>query len=527
MPNKKALSSKRRLLQILGILKHHQLTKGIDPVKVREIIEELGPTFVKIGQIMSTRQDMFSQRYCKELEKLRDDVAPLAYEDIKAVIEDEFGCAIEEVFPHFHKEPLGSASIAQVHQSQLVDGRQIVVKVQRPHIYEMMERDIALVRRASSILKLSEILGSVVDINIVLDEFWTAAKQEMDFLIEASNAIEFQHNNESLLYIATPQIYREVSTPKVLVMEYIEGYTTNQLEVLQNEGYDKGEIAAKLADNYIKQIVDDGFFHADPHQGNIRIRDGKIVWIDFGMMGLLTPQDQDLMRKGIMAIVENDTGKLVDVVLTLGVHNGKVDYPLLYTDMESLMNRYLTMELADINLGLAVQEIFTVAHRHRISMPKGISMLARGLVTMESTLMELDPKTNIINIAAGHMSGNVFRDLDVKKEARHLGRKVYEASNKTLDIPVQLSDVLRMAMKGQLKVNLEIMDSLQPLSLVDQMVNKLVVCIGAAALLIGSSLICTTQMTPTLFGIPLLGFIGYVGAIILGIWMLFHTHIDK
>lgn len=524
---RESLSSSKRLFQILGILKKYKLTKGVDPVKLRMILEELGPTFVKIGQIMSTRQDMFSERYCKELVKLRETIPPMSEEAVRTMVEQEYGCPLEEIFPVFEKEPLGSASIAQVHKAQLSDGQEIVVKIQRPHIYEMMERDISLIRRASSILKLSEILGSVVDINIVLDEFWAAAKQEMDFLIEAQFCEQFTKLNKETVYIGAPKIYHDLTTSKVLVMEYIDGYNPEELDALRSDGYELEEIAAKLADCYIKQIVDDGFFHADPHPGNLRIRDGKIIWIDFGMMGQLTAKDQGLIRDAVMAMAEADTGKLVDVILTLGVHHGKVDYPQLYCDIEELMKRYLTMDLIDIDLGLAIQEVFTIAHQHRISVPKGVSMLAKGLVTIESTISSLAPQTNIIQIAATHMAKPLLQGIDVKKELRNGTRRTYEAINKTLDMPVQMSDLLRMALKGQMKLNLEIMDSQEPLSTVDEMVNKLIVTIIAASLLLGSSLICTTDMAPKIFGIPMLGFIGYMGAVFLGVWMLFHTHIIK
>lgn len=524
---RESLSSSKRLFQILGILKKYKLTKGVDPVKLRMILEELGPTFVKIGQIMSTRQDMFSERYCKELVKLRETIPPMSEEAVRTMVEQEYGCPLEEIFPVFEKEPLGSASIAQVHKAQLSDGQEIVVKIQRPHIYEMMERDISLIRRASSILKLSEILGSVVDINIVLDEFWAAAKQEMDFLIEAQFCEQFTKLNKETVYIGAPKIYHDLTTSKVLVMEYIDGYNPEELDALRSDGYELEEIAAKLADCYIKQIVDDGFFHADPHPGNLRIRDGKIIWIDFGMMGQLTAKDQGLIRDAVMAMAEADTGKLVDVILTLGVHHGKVDYPQLYCDIEELMKRYLTMDLIDIDLGLAIQEVFTIAHQHRISVPKGVSMLAKGLVTIESTISSLAPQTNIIQIAATHMAKPLLQGIDVKKELRNGTRRTYEAINKTLDMPVQMSDLLRMALKGQMKLNLEIMDSQEPLSTVDEMVNKLIVTIIAASLLLGSSLICTTDMAPKVFGIPMLGFIGYMGAVFLGVWMLFHTHIIK
>mgnify|MGYP000729229380 CR=1 FL=1 len=236
---------------------------------------------------------------------------------------------MQEVFSSFERIPLGSASIAQVHKASLLDGREIVVKVQRPYIYEMMERDISLIRRAGKLLRLSEVLGSVIDINIVMDEFWFTAKQEMDFLNEARFAMEFAQNHQSITYIGAPLIEQAYTTSRLLVMEYIDGIVIDDRKTLEEGGYDLREIASKLAENYIKQIVDDGFFHADPHPGNLRIRDGKIIWIDFGMMGTLQRSDKDLMKKAVQAIGSNDTELMVDVILTLGVHDGRIDYTCL------------------------------------------------------------------------------------------------------------------------------------------------------------------------------------------------------
>lgn len=520
MKQKNNLSTKRRLAQILAILRKHHLAKGIDPVKFRMILEDLGPTFVKIGQIMASRQDMFSKRYCRELVKLRDNVAPMDITIVKSVIEKEYQKEISDIFLDFDDTPLGSASIAQVHKATLKDGRQIVVKVQRPHIYEMMERDISLIRKAVKILKLNDVLGSVVDLNIVLDEFWHTAKEEMDFLNEAHYAKRFSYLHQDIQYISAPEIIDEYSTSKVLVMEYIDGYEIDDRMTLKEAGYDLKEIAAKLAENYIKQIVDDGFFHADPHPGNLRVRDGKIVWIDFGMMGILNRADKDLMKDAVLAIGQSDTQKLVDVILTLGEHDNRLDYALFYDNIESFMKRYVAIDLTDINLGDAVQEIFVIAHKHRISMPKGVSMLARGLVTIESTVMLIDPHISIIEIAANHVANHMAKHFDYKKEVVNTAKKFYDASSNMLQLPIQFSDVMRMIMKGRLKINLDIMESSVPMNAINHMVNKLVVGIVSAGLLMASSLLCTTQMTPKICGIPALGFIGYLTAVGLGIWLL-------
>ena len=251
------ITSQARLAQIVSILKKHHISQGIDPVKFRAIIEDLGPTFVKIGQIMASRQDMFSERYCKELVKLRENVAPMDLATIHQVIEDSYGQKLEDVFDDFQNKPLGSASIAQVHKAKLKSGQDIVIKIQRPGIYEMMERDLSLIRKASRILKLNEILGSVVDIDTVLDEFWQTTKDELDFLVEAKHAHTFTQNQYSIQYISSPIIYTEYSTSKVLVMEYIDGYEITQLGLLKSNGYDLHEIAIKLSENYIKQIAEE------------------------------------------------------------------------------------------------------------------------------------------------------------------------------------------------------------------------------------------------------------------------------
>lgn len=515
------LSSKKRLAQIIGILKKHHLSKGVDPVKLREILEDLGPTFVKIGQIMSSRQDMFSERYCKELIKLRDHVAPMSFSSVKEVIEEEYGTSMDDIFLAFDPIPLGSASIAQVHKATLQDGQEIVVKVQRPFIYQTMERDISLVRRASKLLRLNEVLGSVVDLDIVLDEFWFTAKQEMDFLNEARFAQEFANLNEDIVYIGYPKIETEYSTSKVLVMEYIEGYRIDQFQELQDDGYDCKEIAEKLAENYIKQIVDDGFFHADPHLGNLRIRDGQVVWIDFGMMGSLSKQDKDLMKNAVLAVGTSDTQKLVDVILVLGDHDDHIDYSCFYNDIEVFMNKYINMDLVEINLGFAIQEVFTIAHKHHISMPKGISMLARGLVTIESTMTVLDPNLNIISIAANHVSSQKLKKMNLKKELGTSAKRLYDAGTHTLELPVHLNELAQMILKGRIKLNLEVMDSTVPLTTINHMVNKLTVGIVSAGLLMASSLLCTTNMNPKVFGIPAIGFIGYITAVGLGFWLLF------
>ena len=512
-----APSQLRRLGQILRILKKHKVTRGMDPVKFRQILEDLGPTYVKIGQIMATRQDIFSQRYCSELEKLRSDVKPMPFETVKEVLTEAYGPDLDKVFTRIDETPLGSASIAQVHKAWLKDGPMVVVKVQRPGIYQEMEEDIRLLRKASGILKLSDVFSSVVDVNEVLDEFWTSAQQEMDFTNEAQNAIRFRRDYEDCAWLSAPVVYEDLTSRKVMVMEYISGCEIDDDARLDAEGYDRHEIAMRLGTNYITQITDFGFFHADPHSGNIRVRDGQIVYIDFGMMGTLTDRDRRLMKQAIKALAVRDTLKLTDTILTLGVVKRPPDYANLTQSIEEYVSIYCENSLEDIDLPAMVQDLFTICHEYGIALPKGISMLARSLVTFEGTIEVLDPSTNAMKIISTQKASLLSSDWG--RDLQQVLTRLQADADHMLNMPVQLSDILSMVRRGQLKVNLDLQGADSTIANFDRMINRIIVCLLIVALLMSSSIICTTKMKPEFLGIPLLGFAGFFIAFCMSMWL--------
>jgi ubiquinone biosynthesis protein len=522
-----AENSKKRLREILSVLVKHEVVRGITPEKLRKIIEDLGPTFIKLGQVMSMRKEILPEEYCIELEKLRADVKPMEFNEVKTVIEDEYGTELNEIFKFFDEVPLGSASIAQAHFAILKDGEKVVVKVQRPGIKDIMARDISLLRKAAVILKIAVNTGNALDFGIILDEMWTVTSQEMDFLIEAHNAEEFYDHNKDVVYATCPKIQHNYTTSKVLVMEYIEGIQIDNTTELVSRGYDLNEIGLKLADNYIKQIIDDAFFHADPHPGNIKIREGEIVWIDLGMMGKLSNRDKMLFKNGVKAIAENNIDELKNTLLTLGNHKGRINHARLYSDIDDMFSKYGNMGIGDMDLGQIMQEILKLANDHGISMPKGMSMLSRGIITIEGVLSKLSPETDIIQVMANRMSAELIDSIDWSQELKRAGNALYGSAQKAIEIPAQLSDVLKMTIKGQTKVNVELTGSEEPLAAIDKMVNKLIICIIHAALLIGSSLLCTTDMKFKLFGIPILGVLGYGAALVLGGWLIWNIRKKK
>ena len=444
-----------RLKEITSVLHKYGITRGITPQKLRMILEDLGPTYIKIGQIMSLHSDILPKRYCDELMCLRSEVTPMEFPEVKEVIEQAYGCPWNEIFAFISDTPLGSASIAQVHRAELLSGEQVVIKVQRTGIYEIMARDIGLLRKAVKLMPPISLKG-MADFDQVLDELWNVTREEMNFLTEASNMEEFARRNADVVYVRTPKLYQEYTTMHVLVMEYIEGPAIDDKEKLLAGGYDLEEIGIKLIDNYIKQLMEDGFFHADPHPGNVKIQDGKIVWIDMGMMGRLTERDKELIGKAIRGIAENDIGMIQEAVMALGEFKEKPDQSVLYEDISELMSKYGSLDMGEIDVAEVMMDLMEVMKENKISMPHGLTMLARGLANMEGVLAEISPQINMIEIASRHISESMWKDLDWKKELKHAGKNLYRSMHKAVEVPGLAADALHGLMKGQTRVNLDL-----------------------------------------------------------------------
>lgn len=507
---------KGRLREILAILAKHEAVKGFTPKKLRAILEDLGPTYIKLGQIMSMRPDMLPADYCRELVFLRVEVNPMAFSEVKEAVESEYKRPLEEVFSSFEQEPLGAASIAQVHEAALPDGSRVAVKVQRPGIRETMAKDIALLHKAAGLLKLTQ-MGGMINFNMVLDEMWAVTQQETDFLMEAQNAREFQKCNQDIRYVGCPAVIKQLTTSKVLVMEYIDGIAIDDTAKLREEEYDLEEIGLKLADHYVKQVIDDGFFHADPHPGNLRIRDGKIIWLDLGMMGRLSERDRKLLQDGIKAVAIRDIDALQKVILTLCERTGPIDQERFREDIAGMLNTYGERELGSIHFGELAEEVTAIAKTHRLSMPEGVFLLGRGLMNLEGVLSAVSPEIDLLQIIANRMSAAMLRDFDWQKELLNGAKWLYESSRKTADVPASLSDLLRLGASGQAKLNLNISGAERPLASVHKMVNRGIQALLAAALFIGSCLLCGLELAPKLWGIPVLGLAGLLGAVVLGV----------
>ncbi len=507
--------NRSRLREILSVIRKHNIARGVSPEKIRMILEDLGPTYIKLGQILSMRSDILPKKICEELMHLQNEVAPMPFSEVQEVIKEAYGIPLDEVFSRFEEKPTGSASIAQVHRAMLRrTGEEVVVKVQRQGIYETMSRDIAFLRRALRVMPAINMNG-LLDMNKILDEMWMVAQEEMNFLVEARNMEEFAHLNQDVAYVTSPKLYREFTAPQVLVMEYIDGIPVDDKDTLLAEGYDLNEIGTKMADNYIKQIMEDGFFHADPHPGNVYIRDGKIVWMDMGMMGRFSPRDQEQIQKAIRGVATQDVSAVVEAVMSVGEFSDRPNQKQLYTDVRNWLIRYGNTGFGSMNMGSLMQDLAEVMRDNRMGMPASLTMLVRGLTTIEGVLAEIAPDISLIQVAAVRLAESRRENFDWKKELQDNGKEIWQALHKGIKIPSYVADLLHSYTEGQTRINLDL-HSTDDLNIVLYSVSRhLVVGFLIAALLISSSIICTTDMAPKILGIPVLGIVGYILAFIL------------
>ena len=508
-----------RLKEILTIIKNHELLKNKSPQNIRTMIEDLGPTFIKMGQILSSRSDLISQNYIDELKKLRCSVKPMEYEEIKTILNKEYS-NVEEIFSSIEKEPIGSASIAQTHLGKLTTGETIAIKIQRPDIKEKMKLDAKLLKKAISILHLEKLSGNIADLKGMIDEMYTSAKEEMDFLIEANHAEIFKKNNADVQYLKPLKVYKEFSTTNVLVMEYIDGIFINEKDKLKSLGYDLKEISIKLADNYIKQAIDDGFFHADPHSDNIKIQDGKIVYIDFGMMGHLSTTNKKLLNECLIAIIKNDTSEIAHILGVMNTNNNAIDYMKLKIDINKILEKNKTTEIININIKDFFSDMLELLKTNQITLPRDIIMLIRGIIVIEGVLEEINPQINFITVLKNRIR---HEDIINKNKVEEAVIKGIKSSKDLITIPSETLEFLKGINSGELKFNIEMTDSKNQINNFANLFHQAIIALLDISFIIGISIM--TMLNPN--NLPFIFYIYILLAIICTSWLFIKIFISN
>ena len=512
----------RRLREIYAIVQKHHFLKGFSPEEFRAMLEDLGPSFVKIGQTLSTRSEILPKAYCDELAKLQTECDPLPFEQILAALDEIYGDARGDVFDAIDPTPLGSASLAQVHKARLATGETVAVKIQRPGVKATMAQDIDIMRmvarQASRFMKDEQML----DLRDVVEELWATFLEETDFAREAANLEEFARLNEDVAFIDCPKVYPELCGEYVLVMEYVDGIPIMAVDRLREAGYDLEEIGQKILDNYATQILDHGFFHADPHPGNLLIRNGKIVYIDLGIKGRLSPRDRAGFGGIIEAVGMESAAELKDALLSFAIakDNSVIDHTRFLADLDLLLSDYGSCDVADIDIGMFLNDILLLTRSCKVTLPASITSVSRGIVTLEGTIAPFIPNDNVVSIINAHIQRSKSVRGELAQAMEDLALSLRSSSKGMLDAARFSGEALKMLTRGQLKMNMEVLGSEAPLSKLAKIINRLTIGIIIAGLFIGSSMLSLSSMEPRLLGVPVLAFFGYLGAAILSVWVI-------
>lgn len=511
-------SRNKRLHEIIGLVRKYKVMDGITPAHFRDMLVDLGPSFVKIGQMLSLRSEILPQAYCDALATLQMDADPLPFKEIEHALENIYGERFSSIFSNIDPKPLGSASLAQVHKATLSNGDVVAVKVQRPGVRATMAQDIDVMRSVAKRLSRFMKDNQMVDLRDVVEELWSTFLEETDFTKETQNLHEFALLNKDVAYIRCPMPYLEYCSEEVLVMEYIEGTSLRDTDKLVELGYDLEEIGMKALDNYATQILDFGFFHADPHPGNMFIKNGQIIYLDLGIVGRLNPRDRARFGEIIEAVGAKSATRLKDALISFSVdHDSRgIDHPRFLAELDIILEGYGSCDVADIDIGGLLNDIMLLTKQCKVTLPPSVTAVSRGIVTIEGTLSEYIANSNIVDIINDH----VMRKKDPKKELQKLVQDTMISlgnSGRGLATSAEYAgETLKMLSRGQLKMNMEMLGSDEPIKKVSRIANRLAVSMVIAGLLVSASLMTSLDM-PKIIGVPVLSFIEFVSAFILTI----------
>lgn len=522
-------TSHKRMNEIVRIMRQYKVLHGLTPEQAVEVLQALGPTYVKIGQLASNRSDLLPKAYCDAFEKLRDDANPMPFDVVIEQIDRAYGKSWHEVFASIDPVPLGAASIAQVHKATLLDGTTVAVKVRRPGVAESMAEDIMLMKH---LLALGEFASNshrdiLLSLEGFIEEIERTTASEVDFTSELHNLMRFHDELADEEGVTSPVAYPQYSCESVLVMEFVQGTEISHTQALREQGIDVSALARRVCQSYVTQVLDDGFFAADPHPGNILVRDGEVVWIDLGMVGTLTVSERMLVGKVFTAVATDNAYLLKEAVMGLVHVLGPVDHGALLEALSRLLAEYSTAEMKEINVGTVLTEVIEVLRGQNMMMTSSVTMLARGFVTIEGVIAQVAPDISVIEIVSKHVIAQQADPKFLATQLIDLATTSAASAEALAKLPTQLSNTLEMLDRGQIKVNGDIEVSSRILATAYASVGRISLALLSAGLFLGSSILCTTAMQPQLLGVPLLGVLGYVGAFVLGAYTVFHILVSR
>jgi len=488
------------------------------PQKVKLMLEELGPTFIKLGQILSIRPDIIPREYILELEKLQDNVPGYDYEKVKTQIEKELECSIDDVFLSFEKEPFAAASIAQVHRAVLKNGQDVVVKVQRPNISGIIKTDLEILGHMAKLIEKHIPESQLYDPVGIVQEFAEAVKRELNFVGEAWNIERFRRNFKEDNTIYVPKVFWDLTSQKVITIEYVKGIKVDQPKELSEYGVSRKQIAATIARALMKQIFIHGFFHGDPHPGNILLKpDGRIVFIDFGMMGRIDEETKFKMVDLILGVINKDTEKITKTLLEIGAVSKNTDVKKLKLDVENILERYYGKSLKQIKLSELINEMLNITSKYKVKLPSNFTLLCKSIITIEGICRKLDPEFNIITTSKPFVKQLLEERYNLRNLMKMVNETLLELKEVSKTIPKLVKEVYQKIKQDNIKIDFEYKGVEKAVFELNKMVNRLVFSMIISSIIIGSSLIIQAKLGPYMYNVPLLGIFGFLVAGLLGV----------
>jgi ubiquinone biosynthesis protein len=490
------------------------------PVRTRKMLEELGPTFIKMGQILSTRPDLIPISFIKELEKLQDKTKVLPYEEIKVFFQKETGKNIEDTFEYFEKEPLASASISQVYKAG-INGHDVAVKIRKPGVEKQIYVDIQILYDLAELIEKFIKESRLYQPVKIVEEFERTIKKELDFSLEARNIKRFRKNFRSSEEIYVPAVYENLTGKKILVLEFISGVKVNNLHEIEKWGLDKKHIADIGVNSFLKQIFTDGFFHGDPHPGNIFIlKNGKLCFLDFGIVGRLNEEQKLHLVYFLNGLLKANPDKIIKALKFMGNLNEKTDIKSFKLEITDTLDKYRDLPLKDIKLTEVMEESFHIMRKFNITIPSSLSILAKAILSLEGVGSTLSPDFNLTENLKPYITEIIEKKLRITNMWKDLIDNTQNLYYLFREFPATIESLFTNIKKGYLNIAFEHKGLHDLTSTINKSSNRISFSLIIAALLISSSLIMDSGKGPLIMNLPVFGIAGFIISAVLGIWLL-------
>jgi ubiquinone biosynthesis protein len=513
----------RRLGLPLRLLRRDRASAEITRAqRIRMAVEELGPTFIKFGQIISTRPDLLPPDFITELSRLQDSVPPEPWEPIKACIEEELGQPIEQIFATFDPEPIAAASLGQVHAATLTDGQEVIVKVQRPDIERIIDVDLDILYDLARLAQNRTPLGQTYDLVEIAEDFAFTLRSELDYRREGHNADRFRENFRGERYLYIPKVHWDYTTRRVLVLERIYGIKIDDVEALDQADHDRYRIAMHSARMITKEILEDGFFHADPHPGNFVVMPGEIIGLmDFGMVGHLAPTDREDLARLYIVAMQQDVPGAADQLMRMGVADHRVDRVAFERDLRRMMHKYYGLALGEFQISEMLEEFMTVAFRHRLRFPSNLWLVGKTMGMIEGLGLVLAPDFDLFAAAQEYVRRYRLRMWLPSEWGPSMMRSASDMADLMLRLPKQTTRLLEQVERGNLEAQVRMPDFLQATDRLDRIANRLALSMLTAAFTIAIGwVIPSLDLTWPWRWLTWFVLAGFIGVSVLGMWLM-------